>query len=369
MNHHRICLAFALAAGLTTLICGEEPTLLSVDQPVEAAIDHYITALLTAEKMTPAPPADDAAYLRRVTLDLVGRIPTPAELDAYLADRDPHKKAKLVDRLMASPGFVRHQANELHTLLQAEESGRKGVKKTALRDYLVASLSKNEGWDKIFRAVMLPDEANPATVGASEFLKARVKDLNKLTIDVSTVFFGVNVSCTQCHDHPHVPEWKQDHFYGMKSFFARTVDNGGFLAEKDFGVVKYIPNKAKEKVAPVMFLSGKTLDVPGLREPTAEEKKREQTRLDEAKKAKKPAAPPQFSLRAKLVETALEPDQRDIFARNLVNRTWHRFFGRGLVMPLDQMHAANPASHPELLAWLARDTIAHGYDLRRLVRG
>ncbi len=362
-----------LALGFCGLVAGradEATPLLPPDRPLEQAIDHYVDALLRADKVSAAPRADDATLIRRLTLDLVGRIPTVAETSAFLASKDPQKSIKLVDRLMASPGFVRHQATELNTLLQAEEGGgRKGVKKTALREYLIASLDKKEGWDRIFRELILPDQADPKAQGASEFLKSRVKDLNRLTVDVSTIFFGVNVSCTQCHDHPHVSEWKQDHFYGMKSFFARTVDNGGFLAEKDYGAVKYIPNKGKEKEAPVMFLSGKKLDVPGLKEPSKEEKKKEQERLETAKKAKKAPAPPSFSLRAKFVETALEPGQREFFARSLVNRTWHRLFGRGLVMPLDQMHAENPASHPELLQWLARDMEEHGYDLRRLIRG
>jgi Protein of unknown function (DUF1549)/Protein of unknown function (DUF1553) len=367
----RHCLILGMFA-LCTIIAAsaDEPTpLLPSDCPAEKVVDHYVAALLQADKITAAPLADDATLIRRLTLDLLGRIPTTAETDAYVSSADPEKKVKLVDRLLASPGFIRHQATELNTLLQAEEAGRKGSRKTALREFLVDSLAKNQGWDKIFRELLLPDDGNTKTPGASEFIKSRVKDLNKLTVDVSTLFFGVNVSCTQCHDHPHVAEWKQDHFYGMKSFFARTVDNGGFLAEKDFGVVKYIPNKASEKEAPVMFLTGKKLDVPGMKEPTKEEKKKEQERLDSAKKAKKAAAPPQFSLRAKLVETALEPGQRDVFARAIVNRTWHRFLGRGLVMPLDQMHTENPASHPELLQWLARDLIEHGYDLRRLIRG
>lgn len=367
---HRNVLSFALALCTTVPAWADNPTsLLPPDRPIEQVVDHYVDAFRNASKIAPAPLADDATIIRRLTLDLLGRIPVTAETAEYLANQDVDKKTKLVDRQLASPGFVRHQATELHALLLAEEAGRKGVRKTALREYLLASLQQNRGWDKIFRELLLPDEANPQMKGAGEFLKSRVKDLNKLTIDVSTIFFGVNVSCTQCHDHPHVQEWKQDHFYGMKSFFARTVDIGGFLAERDFGVVKYIPNKAQEKVAPVMFLTGKALDVPGMKEPTKEEKKKEQERLDAGKKAKKAPAPPQFSLRAKLVETALEPGQRDFLARAIVNRLWHRHFGRGLVMPLDQLHTENPASHPELLQWLARDFIAHGYDLRRTIRG
>src|SRR5438876_884101 len=81
------------------------------------------------------------------------------------------------------------------------------------------------------------DESDPKTKGSSEFIKARVSDIDRLTNDVSVLFFGVNVSCAQCHDHPLVNAWKQDHFYGMKSFFARTFDNGGFLAEREFGPV------------------------------------------------------------------------------------------------------------------------------------
>jgi hypothetical protein len=355
-----------VAWGTTALVASAaEPAgrMLPPDLPIEQVIDHYIDAGLRQANLQAAPPADDATLLRRLTLDLNGRIPTLAETTEYLASSDPDRKNRLVERLMASAGFPRQQAQEFAALIQVEEKSRKAPKKTGLRDYLVGSFAENRPWDRMFRELMLPDQADAKAKGAEEFLKSRVKDLNRLTIDVSTLFFGVNVSCAQCHDHPHVPDWTQDHFYGMKSFFARTVEAGGTLGERDQGVVKYIPNKGTEKVAPVMFLTGKTLVVPGMTGASPPEKKRS------AKDDKKPLAPPKFSLRAKLVETALEPGQRDFFARAIVNRLWHRFLGRGLVMPLDQMHSENPASHPELLAWLARDLVEHGYDLRRLTRG
>ena len=195
------------------------------DVPIEQAIDRAIDAGLSKASLKPAAPADDATLLRRLTLDLVGRIPTVAETTAYLADTDPAKKSKLVDRLMASGGFARHQAQEFATLMQNDQKPRKGGKTTALRDYLRAAIAENRPWDRIFRELMLPDQAEPKVNGAEEFLKSRVKDLNRLTIDVSTIFFGVNVSCAQCHDHPQVSDWTQDHFYGMKSFFARTFEN------------------------------------------------------------------------------------------------------------------------------------------------
>jgi hypothetical protein len=337
--------------------------LLPADRAIEQVIDHYLDAALKTAGVQPAPAADDAAFLRRVTLDLAGRIPTLDELNEYLASPDAAKKLRLVERLMASPGFVRQQTQEFYTLMQLDEQRpKKGTTPGALRDYLQASVAENRPWDRIFRELMLPDDSNPKTKGAAEFIKGRVKDLNRLTIDVSILFFGVNISCAQCHDHPHVPSWTQDHFYGMKSFFARTFEKGGVLGEYDAGLVKYLPNKGQEKVAPVMFLTGKKIDAPNRRELNKEEKKKAQA------KAKQPAAPA-FSLRAQFVATALEPAPQDFFARALVNRLWARFFGRGLVMPLDQMHLENPASHPELLTWLARDAASHGYDVRRLVRG
>jgi hypothetical protein len=351
--------------------------LLPPDRTIEQAVDHYIDAALRAANVKPAPPADDAALLRRLTLDLVGRIPTPAELTAYLANSDPHKKVKLVDRLIATPAFARHLAQEFSAFLQVNGDGkRRGANPGALRDYLQGAFAENRPWDRIFRELLLPDESDPKARGAAEFLRTRVKDLNRLTIDVSTAFFGVNISCAQCHDHPHVTDWKQDHFYGMKAFFARTFDKGGRLGERDQGVVKFIPNKGKEKVARVMFLTGKVVEEPPASVPAPTKKKTGPVRTapsktGKASKAAKPdkSEPARPGLRAKLVELVLEPGQREYFARAIVNRTFHRLLGRGLVMPLDQMHSANPPSHPELLDWLARDLIEHRYDLRRLVRG
>jgi hypothetical protein len=369
----RFFTAFAfILLGSSSACAQTTPPLLPADRPIEQAIDHYIDLQLKAEHVTPAPTAEDAAVLRRLTLDLNGRVPTLGEMQEYLASSDPDKKTKLVDRLLASAALHRHNAQMFYAFLQNQDGQRKkGDKGNPLYDYLLMSLTENRGWDRIFREIMLPDEKDAKMQGASDFLKSRVKDLNRLAIDTSVMFFGVNVSCAQCHDHPHVQAWTQDQFYGMKSFFARTVDAGGFLGEKDFGVVKYTPNKGAEKVSPIIFLAGDKIDVPGMKEPNGEESKNEKARLGGAgnkkAKAKEPPAPPKFSLRAKLVETALT--QREFFSRNIANRMVHRFFGRGLVMPLDQVHRENQASHPELLDWLARDLAEHGYDLRRTMRG
>jgi hypothetical protein len=341
--------------------------LLSPDRSIAEAVDSYVDATLRQEGVKPAPPADDAALIRRLTLDLVGRIPTAVESSAYVASTDPGKTVPLVDRLIASPGYIRHQTAELDSMLMGGERG-------SLRAYLVRAVGENQSWDRIFRELMLPDQADKDGKVAAEYLRARVKDTDRLTAEVSSTFFGVNISCAQCHDHPLVEDWKQDHFYGMKAFFDRTILNGtgkgAFLGERGFGTAHFKTTEGMERPARMMFLTGRKATEPeAVRDATKDEQKQEKERLQKAQKDKAPPPAPRFSARAKLVEMALAPEDREFFARAIVNRIWNRLFGRGLVMPLDQMHSANPPSHPELLAWLARDTLAHGYDLRRQIRG
>jgi hypothetical protein len=216
---------------------------------------------------------------------------------------------------------------------------------------------------------MAANDREPGQKGSSAFLKARDKDSDKLTTDVSSIFFGVNVSCAKCHDHPLVEDWKQDHYYGMKSFLDRTYVVGNFVGEHGYGSVKFKTTEGVEKKAKFLFLTGQEIEVGGPEELKGDDRKAEKQKIEEAKKKDEPPPSPEVSARARLVEAALDPANRSFFARAIVNRVWHRVFGQGLVMPLDQMHSENPPSHPELLEWLARDTVEHGYDIQRLTRG
>jgi hypothetical protein len=357
-------LRLLLAAAVSAVSGGLPPPLAGAADP--AVIDKYLDAAIADAGVTPAGLADDATLVRRLTLDLVGRIPTTAEADAYVASADPDKRAKLVDRLIGSPGFARHQAALFEAMFYPEGNARGAA---AFREYLTNAVRENKPWDRVFREVLTPDETDAKLKGAAEFVRSRVSDADKLTNDVSVTFFGVNVSCAQCHDHPLVADWTQDHFYGMKAFLARTFDNGGFLGERGYGAVRYKPAKGPERTAKMMFLSGTVVEEPSGKEPTADEMKKEKEALDKAKAAKAPPPAPAFRARAKLVEVALADANADFFARNLVNRMWHRYFGAGLVGPLDQMHSENPPAHPDLLAALAADVRAGGYDLKRLTRG
>ena len=351
---------FALVVTLVTAAPGQD--LLQPETPPEQAIDHYIDAKLQAAGVSAAAQADDANLLRRTLLDLVGRIPTTAEAKAYIADQAPDKRMQLVDRLMASPAFVRQQTAEFDALLMD------GTKQS-IRDYLSKAFKEGRSWDQMFRDMLAGEPDDKEQKGAIRFVAARAKDPDKLTNDTSVLFLGVNVSCAKCHDHPLVPDWTQDHYYGMFSFFSRTFDVGEFLGEREYGQVNFKTVTGESRDAKLMFLTGTTIDEPASQEPDESAKKEERKRLEELKKSKQPPPPPSYSRRAALVEAALKDDQQTFFAKAIVNHVWNRFFGRGIVHPTDQMHSANKPSHPELLAWLARDLKDHGYDLKRLIRG
>lgn len=357
----------ALAVCLAVIPPALAADLLPADRPIAEVIDHYVSAKLKEAGVTPAPPADEATIVRRLTLDLAGRIPTPAEVQAYLQSQDPQKRAQLIEQLMASPWYVRHAAIEFNTMLRGPD-----LTGPDLRPYLLAAFKENRPWDQMFREMMGVAEAAHKP---EAFVLQRLKDPDVLTRDVSSLFFGINISCAQCHRHPYVKSLTQDYFFGMKAFFSRSYDFQGKLLEKQYTPRMQYKNKAGEmRDVQLLFLTGTTVaepaaDVPDLTKAIQEETKRiAELQKGFAKNKEYPPAPA-FSYRKQLVEVALRPENQELLARSIVNRLWYRFHGHGLVMRVDQMHSENPPSHPELLQWLTRDLIAHNYDLRRLVQG
>ena len=336
--------------------------LLPPETSIQDAVDHYIKSEQATGNIQPAAQVDDYVLMRRTMLDLAGRIPTIAEVEAYVADEDPQKRVKLVDRLMAQPEFTEQLAYDLNNILAP-------AGKTDLELYLVDALTAQKGWDTMFADMIYGNYEEEMPKQAMQFVNLRISDIDNLTNATSALFFGVNISCAKCHDHPLVSEWTQAHFYGMKSFFNRSFSNGDFVAERAYGEIKYATTSGEQLDAQLMFLTGSVIEEP---EPVVlddEGKKKEKADFEQLKKDKKPAPAPAFSRRAQLIEIALRENDREYFSKNIANRMWHRIYGYGLVMPLDQMHPENPPSHPDLLDWLARDTYDNGYNLPRLIRG
>ena len=354
----------------TLLFCASLPVhaaeLLPADQPIESVIDHYVDDLIQQNDVKPARQLEANILIRRLTLDLAGRIPTTAELHAYLAADPATRRVALVDRLLASPDFVDHHRNELQLLLEYPDRRNDND----FRSYLLWATEQNCPWNEMFRDMLAGDESDEHQKAALQFVKHRARNLDDLTNDTAILFFGVNVSCAKCHDHPLVEDWKQDHYFGMQSFFSRTfLTKKQNLGEKFYGEVKFTTTGGVEKQAKFMFLNGAVVDdkTPEL---TDESKKK----FDEIVKKleqddKVEVSYPDFRPRQRLVETASHKDNDDFLAKNIVNRIWHRLMGRGIVDPPDQLHSENSPSHPELLDWLARDAVEHGYDLKRLIRG
>ena len=341
--------------------------LLPQETEIVTAINHYVSAHLAKNGVNPVAPADDATLLRRTMLDLAGRIPYALERDWFLSLPEADRRRMLVDRLMQSPDFDFHHRNWLDESLLPNQPYD-----DEFRNYLLTAVQGRRSWDTIFRELMKAGVADGLEKGAAQFLKSRVRELDDLTNDTAILFFGVNISCAKCHDHPLVTDWKQDHFYGMQAFFQRTYQTRkvSALAERPFGEVKFTTTSGEEKKAAFMFLTGdqvtdRTPEFP------AEERKslEERIRKLEQEDVEAEIVVPEFRPRDELVEVALRDSKDRFFARNIVNRVWARLLGTGLVDPLDQMHSGNPPSHPELLAWLANDLVSHGYDLRRLIQG
>lgn len=360
-SYSRLTLSLAVCCAWSAVVFAAERVAPAPSSLAEL-IDQQVDRALAADDVKPVPLADDANLVRRLTLDLAGRIPTTDEVQSFVASTEPDKKQRLIERLFGSPEFLAHQVNEFDALLMFGTSGN-------LREYLTAAFTDGRGWDRIFTELMYTGPEAEKTKGAEQFLKARVKDTDRLTNDVSVLFFGVNISCTQCHDHPLVDEWKQAHFYGLKSFFNRTFENGGFVAEREYGLVSYKTPKGEDRQASLMFLTGAKPEEPATIELTNDQKKAETKQLKEWADKKVAPPSPKFSRRAQLVEVALKSGENKFFARSIVNRIWYRLMGYGLVMPLDQLEQENTASHPELLDRLANELVEHHYDLTRVVRG
>jgi mono/diheme cytochrome c family protein len=333
------------------------------DEPT-AAIDYFLSAGWEARHLQPAPLCDDRTFVRRVTLDLIGRIPTPEESASFLFDSAPNKRPALVDKLMNSPEAARNFREVWDALLMGRRGGRREDRRQSGGWYafLESAYEESRPWDEVVRTIITARPEKPADKGAIWFLYERRNEFQQMAEAIAPVIYGTRVDCAQCHDHPLAGEIKQAHYWGLVAAFNRSKNVEGrtpAVAESASGGFMNFTNLKKESQPAVMaMLTGKAID-----EPKAENDTDSPDRYVDAKAAVKV---PKFSRRAALADAATRDNP--LLARSFVNHTWALLFGRGIVDPVDEMNSKHPPSHPELLDWLAADFTAHHYDVRRLIR-
>jgi hypothetical protein len=312
-----------------------------------ALIDRHVESRLSSEGVQPAESADDGEFLRRVYLDLHGVIPTREQAEAFLTDARPDKRERLIDALLESPRYGDYLADVWQGYLISPLADDRQGRADRLRRWLAGQFNTST-WDRIATELLTATgkiEDNPAVSYLVEGrLPRSVPDLTDLT---SRYFMGVRLNCAQCHDHPFVRQWKQEDFWGMAAFFAPIQTPRRAKQVYELGVIDD-PRVTLSVLRDAGMIDGFLPRTPtflgGREAPTGE-----------------------GPSRIALAKWMVSPDN-PYFARAMVNRTWWRLFGRGIVQPVDDMNDANRPTHPQLLDLLARRFIESGFDLKFLTR-
>jgi hypothetical protein len=298
----------------------------------------------------PAPRADDAEFLRRAYLDLAGRIPRPADVHEFLADRAADKRAKLIDQLLEEPRFAVHFANvwRAELLPEAASDRQAALFKAGFENWLVRQFRAGTRYDRLVRDLLTvpiaaegePVLRDPARPNPLAFFAAKDARPENLAAAVGRSFLGLRLECAQCHDHPFAG-WTQDQFWSQAAFFAGITKQGSglFAPLGEAAGRRELTPAGKRKPRPARFLDGARPSWDGGRTP-----------------------------RAALADWVTAPDN-PYFARATVNRLWAHFFGVGLVNPVDDFRDDNPPSDPALLDDLAAAFVRSGFDLTFLIRG
>lgn len=294
--------------------------------------------------VVPSAPADDPTFLRRAMLDICGTLPTVAEVETYLSDRRPDKRARLIDRLLDRPEYASYFALKWADILQNRGAGYSTSQQrpgTALfAGWIRDSLAANKPYDQFVTEILTASGSqreNPPTIWYRTVRKSP-----EYVESVAQAFLGVRIQCAQCHHHP-AERWSQADYFGLAAVFSRVGRKGGFAdAEVPTDESIYLLDAAPASHAGLAIrpraLGGDEFSLGPYDDP-----------------------------RRSLARWMTRPEN-PFFARTLVNRMWAHFFGRGIIHPVDDARSTNPPSNPALLDALAADFVASGYDLKQLIR-
>jgi hypothetical protein len=343
--------------------------------PPSDVIDRFIELGWKEREIEPTGLCSDRTFVRRIFLDLAGRIPALEEMEAVLGSSQPEKRATLVDRLLAGPDYPRRM-REVFDVVLMERRGENFISSRQSNkwfDFLESSFRENRPWKQTVHDMILARPSKPEERGAVWFLYERKDNFQLMAEAVAPVAFGTQVKCAQCHNHPLADEIEQRHYWALVAAFNRskTVDtpDGPGLSESAIGGFVNFTNLKKESQPAILaFLNGKTVEEKRPAENAKEEDLPENYLVPPPPGKGRPSKPstPKFSRRAELAEAVTRDNP--LLARAFVNRVWALLLGRGFVHPVDEMNSRHPASHPELLDWLAADFERSNYDIKRLIR-
>ncbi|HQR43862.1 MAG TPA: DUF1549 and DUF1553 domain-containing protein, partial [Gemmatales bacterium] len=289
-------------------------------------------------RLMASPACTDEEFLRRVFLDTIGTLPTPAEVERFARDTGADKRTRLIDQLLQRPEFVDYWTNRWADLFLISSKKLPVSNVWAFHQFLRRAVADNLPWNELARQVLTSRGSNLEN-GASNYFVMH-KDISDLTETTALTFLGTSIACARCHNHP-LEKWTQDQYWSMANLFGRVGMKSGSRANEVLvqplleGEVLHLRREKPMPPAP--------LDGPALPLSSSADRREHFVRW-------------------------LTAAENPFFARAVVNRVWRNFMGRGLVESEDDIRQTNPPTNPALLEALEKDFITHGYDLRRLMR-
>lgn len=303
-------------------------------------IDDFSAAKWMKLGLVPSATSDDAAFLRRVAVDLCGRLPTVEECRQFLTDREPNKRAVAIERLLNSPDYPAFFAMKWGTILRNSNLAGSDRVAYAFHNWIKDMIAANRPYDEFVRGIVAASGEWPDAPAINWFWQSRDDQLHQVTADTAQVFLGQRLQCARCHHHPY-EKWGQDDYFGLAGFYTR-------LGRKAFG-------------EPPPYFTSPNVTLSELHPITQKGIEPKYLDGDIAKFG------PDEDPRHALVDWMAKPEN-PYFAKALVNRLWGHFFARGIVQEIDDLRETNPPSNPELLNALAQEFIDHKFDVKHVIR-
>jgi hypothetical protein len=303
-------------------------------------IDELVAAKWKKLGLHPSPVCDDATFLRRVTVDLCGRLPTPEEIRTFTADNASDKRDKVVDRLLDSPDYPAFFAMRWGAILRNSNLAGSTQAAYAFHNWIKDLIARNRPYDELVRGVIAAAGEWQDAPAINWYWQMRDDQLHQVTADTAQVFLGIRLQCARCHHHPY-ERWGQEDYYGLSGFFTR-------LGRKSFGEPPPYFSSPRVTLGDQNPLTGKSPEPKYLG-------------------GDSPKFTAEQDPRHALVDWMVKPDN-PFFAKVLVNRLWGHFLGKGLVDQIDDMRETNPPSNPELLDALAKEFVDRKFDMRHMIR-